>query len=101
MYESSRYGSLLLKEDVKNTNWLHSIKDRFSNSFPLSPLAQTSSSRITVVKSDFSTLYPFPLSAFVPLSHSSSTISFQCLSGFSSEPTSKLQVNEKDFDVSE
>ncbi|XP_010464476.1 PREDICTED: serine/arginine repetitive matrix protein 2-like [Camelina sativa] len=28
MYESSRYDALLLKEDVKNTNWLHSIDDR-------------------------------------------------------------------------
>ncbi|KAF8098812.1 hypothetical protein N665_0257s0026 [Sinapis alba] len=27
MYESSRYDALLLKEDVKNTNWLHSIDD--------------------------------------------------------------------------
>ncbi|CAF1703885.1 unnamed protein product [Brassica napus] len=30
MYESSRYDALLLKEDVKNTNWLHSIDDRSS-----------------------------------------------------------------------
>ncbi|CAN8269536.1 unnamed protein product [Cochlearia groenlandica] len=28
MYESSRYDALLLKEDIKNTNWLHSIDDR-------------------------------------------------------------------------
>ncbi|KAG2272516.1 hypothetical protein Bca52824_067071 [Brassica carinata] len=31
MYESSRYDALLLKEDVKNTNWLHSIDDRSSD----------------------------------------------------------------------
>ncbi|KAG7624489.1 hypothetical protein AtNW77_Chr3g0163851 [Arabidopsis thaliana] len=31
MYESSRYDALLLKEDVKNTNWLHSIDDRLSD----------------------------------------------------------------------
>ncbi|KAG2315452.1 hypothetical protein Bca4012_066267 [Brassica carinata] len=30
MYESSRYDALLLKEDVRNTNWLHSIDDRSS-----------------------------------------------------------------------
>ncbi|WZY83568.1 sialidase [Brassica napus] len=30
MYESSRYDAFLLKEDVKNTNWLHSIDDRSS-----------------------------------------------------------------------
>ncbi|KAJ4898275.1 Uncharacterized protein Rs2_25069 [Raphanus sativus] len=30
LYESSRYDALLLKEDVKNTNWLHSIDDRSS-----------------------------------------------------------------------
>lgn len=31
MYESSRYDALLLKEDVRNTNWLHSIDDRSSD----------------------------------------------------------------------
>lgn len=31
MYESSRYDALLLKEDIKNTNWLHSIDDRSSD----------------------------------------------------------------------
>lgn len=31
MYESSRYDALLLKEDVKDTNWLHSIDDRSSD----------------------------------------------------------------------
>ncbi|PHT30687.1 hypothetical protein CQW23_29719 [Capsicum baccatum] len=49
IYESSRYDVLLLKEDVKNTNWLHSIDDKldqetiFDNGFeslpePFSPL---------------------------------------------------------------
>ncbi|XP_031247496.1 sialidase [Pistacia vera] len=28
IYESSRYDALLLKEDLKNTNWLHSIDDK-------------------------------------------------------------------------
>ncbi|CDP06374.1 unnamed protein product [Coffea canephora] len=28
MYESSRYDTLLLKEDLKNTNWLHSLDDK-------------------------------------------------------------------------
>ena len=28
MYESSRYESILLKEDLKNTNWLHSADDK-------------------------------------------------------------------------
>ncbi|WZY74112.1 hypothetical protein YC2023_006352 [Brassica napus] len=31
MYESSMYDSFMLKEDVKNTNWLHSIDDRSSD----------------------------------------------------------------------
>ena len=26
--ESSRYDAILLKEDLKNTNWLHSIDDK-------------------------------------------------------------------------
>ncbi|CAH9112476.1 unnamed protein product [Cuscuta epithymum] len=48
IYESSRYDMLLLKEDVKNTNWLHSIDDKsdatmFDNGFeplpePFDPL---------------------------------------------------------------
>ncbi|KAF3682936.1 hypothetical protein T459_23342 [Capsicum annuum] len=49
IYESSRYDVLLLKEDLKNTNWLHSIDDKldqetiFDNGFeslpePFSPL---------------------------------------------------------------
>ncbi|KAL5058359.1 hypothetical protein RYX36_029963 [Vicia faba] len=29
VYESSRYDALLLKEDLKNTNWLHSVDDKF------------------------------------------------------------------------
>ncbi|CAL1378355.1 unnamed protein product [Linum trigynum] len=29
VYESSRYDAMLLKEDVKNMNWLHSIDDKF------------------------------------------------------------------------
>ncbi|XP_059428322.1 uncharacterized protein LOC132162090 [Corylus avellana] len=28
IYESSRYDAILLKEDLKNTNWLHSVDDR-------------------------------------------------------------------------
>ena len=28
IYESSRYDAILLKEDLKNTNWLHSIDDQ-------------------------------------------------------------------------
>ena len=28
IYESSRYDTILLKEDLKNTNWLHSIDDK-------------------------------------------------------------------------
>lgn len=28
IYESSRYDALLLKEDLKNTNWLHSADDK-------------------------------------------------------------------------
>ena len=28
IYESSRYDVILLKEDLKNTNWLHSIDDK-------------------------------------------------------------------------
>ncbi|XP_025014807.1 sialidase isoform X2 [Ricinus communis] len=41
IYESSRYDALLLKEDLKNTNWLHSIDDKsdqgsiFDNGFEL------------------------------------------------------------------
>ncbi|XVF37382.1 hypothetical protein REPUB_Repub20aG0003200 [Reevesia pubescens] len=37
IYESSRYDAILLKEDLKNTNWLHSIDDNqgsiFENGF--------------------------------------------------------------------
>lgn len=29
IYESSRYETLLLKEDLKNTNWLHSLDDKY------------------------------------------------------------------------
>lgn len=29
IYESSRYDAILLKEDLKNTNWLHSADDKF------------------------------------------------------------------------
>ncbi|KAG9443252.1 hypothetical protein H6P81_014592 [Aristolochia fimbriata] len=32
IYESSRYDSLLLKEDLKNTNWLHSVEDKSDQS---------------------------------------------------------------------
>lgn len=28
VYESSRYDAMLLKEDLKNTNWLHSVDDK-------------------------------------------------------------------------
>ncbi|KAL2557593.1 hypothetical protein Fot_02332 [Forsythia ovata] len=28
IYESSRYDMILLKEDLKNTNWLHSVEDK-------------------------------------------------------------------------
>lgn len=28
IYESTRYDALLFKEDLKNTNWLHSIDDK-------------------------------------------------------------------------
>ncbi|EOY04410.1 Uncharacterized protein TCM_019672 isoform 2, partial [Theobroma cacao] len=49
IYESSRYDAILLKEDLKNTNWLHSIDDKsdpgsiFENGFeplpePFGPL---------------------------------------------------------------
>ncbi|KAK0585264.1 hypothetical protein LWI29_025853 [Acer saccharum] len=49
IYESSRYDAILLKEDLKNTNWLHSIDDKsdqgtfFDNGFeplpePFGPL---------------------------------------------------------------
>ncbi|XP_050213289.1 uncharacterized protein LOC126664782 [Mercurialis annua] len=49
IYESSRYDAILLKEDLKNTNWLHSIDDKsdqgsiFDNGFeplpePFAPL---------------------------------------------------------------
>lgn len=27
MYESTRYDAILLKEDLKNTTWLHSVDD--------------------------------------------------------------------------
>ncbi|KAG6383028.1 hypothetical protein SASPL_157236 [Salvia splendens] len=43
IYESSRYDMILLKEDLKNTNWLHSIDDKsdqgsiFDNGFELLP----------------------------------------------------------------
>ncbi|KAA8517559.1 hypothetical protein F0562_017811 [Nyssa sinensis] len=49
IYESSRYDAILLKEDLKNTNWLHSVDDKsdqgpiFDNGFeplpePFGPL---------------------------------------------------------------
>lgn len=49
IYESSRYDAILLKEDLKNTSWLHSIDDKsdqgsiFDNGFehlpePFGPL---------------------------------------------------------------
>lgn len=28
MYESSRYDAILLKEDLKNTSWLHTADDK-------------------------------------------------------------------------
>ena len=43
IYESSRYDSILLKEDLKNTNWLHSVDGKsdqgliFDNGFELLP----------------------------------------------------------------
>ncbi|KAL3839930.1 hypothetical protein ACJIZ3_024521 [Penstemon smallii] len=43
IYESSRYEMILLKEDMKNTNWLHSLDDKtdqgpiFDNGFELLP----------------------------------------------------------------
>ncbi|KAI3472974.1 hypothetical protein Pfo_030025 [Paulownia fortunei] len=43
IYESSRYDMILLKEDLKNTNWLHSVDDKsdhgpiFDNGFELLP----------------------------------------------------------------
>ncbi|XP_047322263.1 flocculation protein FLO11 [Impatiens glandulifera] len=43
IYESSRYDAILLKEDLKNTNWLHSIDDKsdqssiFDHGFELLP----------------------------------------------------------------
>ncbi|CAK7343502.1 unnamed protein product [Dovyalis caffra] len=43
IYESSRYDAILLKEDLKNTNWLHSIDDKsdqgpvFDNGFESLP----------------------------------------------------------------
>ncbi|KAK9124789.1 hypothetical protein Sjap_014391 [Stephania japonica] len=43
IYESSRYDALLLREDAKNTNWLHSIDDKsdegsiFDNRFDILP----------------------------------------------------------------
>ncbi|KAH6769383.1 serine/arginine repetitive matrix-like protein [Perilla frutescens var. frutescens] len=43
IYESSRYDMILLKEDLKNTNWLHSIDDKseqgslFDHGFELLP----------------------------------------------------------------
>lgn len=42
-YESSRYDAILLKEDVKNTSWLHSVEEKsdgcplFDNGFELLP----------------------------------------------------------------
>ncbi|KAL5077727.1 hypothetical protein RYX36_016711 [Vicia faba] len=36
VYESSRYDALLLKEDLKNTNWLHSVDDKFDQGSLLS-----------------------------------------------------------------
>lgn len=32
LYGSSRYDAMLLKEDLKNTNWLHSVEDRSDQS---------------------------------------------------------------------
>uniref|UniRef100_A0A1D1Y156 Translation initiation factor IF-2 n=1 Tax=Anthurium amnicola TaxID=1678845 RepID=A0A1D1Y156_9ARAE len=32
IYESSRYEAILLKEDARNMNWLHSIEDKFDQS---------------------------------------------------------------------
>lgn len=43
IYESSRYDAILLKEDLKNTNWLHSADDKldqgpiFDNGFESLP----------------------------------------------------------------
>lgn len=43
IYESSRYDTILLKEDLKNTNWLHSVDDKsdqgaiFDNGFETLP----------------------------------------------------------------
>lgn len=43
IYESSRYDAILLKEDLKNTNWLHSVDDKsdqgpiFDNGFERLP----------------------------------------------------------------
>lgn len=43
IYESSRYDMILLKEDLKNTNWLHSLDDKsdqgsiFDTGFELLP----------------------------------------------------------------
>lgn len=43
IYESSRYDAILLKEDLQNTNWLHSIDDKsdqgptFDNGFESLP----------------------------------------------------------------
>lgn len=43
IYESSRYDMILLKEDLKNANWLHSLDDKsdqgsiFDNGFELLP----------------------------------------------------------------
>ncbi|KAM7263723.1 hypothetical protein ACFE04_001406 [Oxalis oulophora] len=43
IYESSRYDAMLLKEDLKNTNWLHSVDDKsdqgsiFDHGFELLP----------------------------------------------------------------
>ncbi|GFY82497.1 hypothetical protein Acr_02g0007370 [Actinidia rufa] len=43
IYESSRYDAILLKEDLKNTNWLHSVDGKsdqgliFDNGFELLP----------------------------------------------------------------
>lgn len=43
IYESSRYDAIFLKEDLNNTNWLHSIDDKldqgsiFDNGFESLP----------------------------------------------------------------
>ncbi|XP_057971440.1 uncharacterized threonine-rich GPI-anchored glycoprotein PJ4664.02 [Malania oleifera] len=35
MFESSRYDTILLKEDLKSTNWLHSVDDNKSDQGPI------------------------------------------------------------------